>query len=218
MTKVKKVLVVTPFNISTTGGVQSYVKNIYGGLASQYATEVIIVTSKQKGTKVTISQSSGVKIYQLPTLFTVSNTPINPAWFSQVKGIISKEKPQIVNAHAPVPFMAEIACIVSGKIPFILTYHTGKTHVRRGILTDKMTSFYENLLVKFIFSKSDHIIAASDFVVHSYLKNYLGKTSVVTPGVDVNLFKPGKKNGERSLLFVGSLTKSERYKGLKNIN
>src|SRR5258708_3788357 len=120
-----KILLATPYFPPLTGGVQNYVSHIATGLHKNYGWEIVIVTSSKKIKSIKIENRDGLKIYYLPVKFNISNTPVNPEWYLNLKSIFNDEKPNLINAHAPVPFLADLAAIAAGKTPFILTYHTG---------------------------------------------------------------------------------------------
>ena len=66
---------------------------------------------------------SGPRVFTLPRLTTVSNTPFSLRWFGSIKRVIDEVDPDVVNGHLPVPYMADVAARVSGDRPFVLTYH-----------------------------------------------------------------------------------------------
>jgi hypothetical protein len=49
-------------------------------------------------------------------------------WYFQIKNIIKKEKPDVINTHTPVPFISDVTARVCGDIPFILTYHAASLY------------------------------------------------------------------------------------------
>src|SRR5258708_18633695 len=109
----RKIMIVSPYFPPNVGGAQNYAYNIATGLAKKYDWNVVVVTSNFINKKTEIENKDGITIYRLPILFKFSNTPINPFWYFQIKKLISIEKPDIINAHAPVPFISDIASLVS---------------------------------------------------------------------------------------------------------
>ena len=210
--KKNKILFVTPYFYPHTGGLENYVLNIAKGLRKSHRWEVIVITSNNKNRK--IETIDGIKIYRLPFWFKISNTPINPLWFFQIKKIIKKEKPDLINAHAPVPFMADIAALASGTTPFILTYHTGSMKKNKFSI-DKLVFIYEEIFIKYAISKATYIICSSSFV-KNFLKEkhtFRKKTFIINPGVDIKKQIKNIKSGN-NILFVGGLGKAEKHKGL----
>src|SRR5690348_15228823 len=98
-----KVLIVAPYFPPHPGGLELYAFNTAQGLNKKYGYEVVVVTANPDGRKQIIEDYCGIKVYRLPIMLRISNTPINPLWVSKLKRIIRTEKPDIINSHQPVP-------------------------------------------------------------------------------------------------------------------
>lgn len=210
-----KLMVVTPYFYPKVGGLENYAYHISKGLKEKYSWKIVIVSSNHEEKKYKEEQIDGMKIYRLPRWFNISNTPINPMWYFQIKDIIKKENPDLINAHTPVPFISDTTASVCGNIPFILTYHTGTMMLKGNLLKDFLIKFYESFILNISLKKAKKIICSSDFVRFDFLKDYFQKTITITPGVDINRFKPGIINLKNRILFVAGLKKAEKYKGLE---
>lgn len=210
-----KFLVVTPYFYPKIGGLENYAYNISKGLKDKYGWKIVVITSNHEEKKDRKEELNGMKIYKLSRWFKISNTPINPMWYFQIKNIIKKEKPDVINAHTPVPFISDVTARVCGDIPFILTYHTGAMMLKGKLLEDLLIKFYESSILKLTLKKAKKIICSSDFVRFDFLKDYAKKTITITPGVDINRFKPKISNSKNKILFVGGLKEAEKYKGLE---
>ena len=210
-----KVLFVTPYFPPSLGGVENYVFNIALGLKQKYNFEVIVVTSNATGKKQTVEEYFGIKVYRLPAMIRISNTPINPLWYFSLKRIIREEKPDIINSHQPVMFIGDVAAFVSGKIPFVLTYHAG-TMLKRKLPIDILIYLYEKLLLPHTVKKAVKIICASSLVRDTLLKKYAFKCTVIHPGVNTSLYKPNSKvkREENLVLFIARHKNMYRMKGL----
>src|SRR5260370_19557672 len=103
-----KILFITPHFPPSLGGVENYVFNIALGLKQVDNFEVVVVTSNANGKKESIEEYLGLRIYYLPVMIRVSNTPINPLWYFSLKRIIREEKPDIINSHQPVMFIGDM--------------------------------------------------------------------------------------------------------------
>ena len=208
-----KLLLVTPYFYPKIGGLENYAYNIAKGLKDKFHWDIIVVTSNHEGKKYIKESLEGLTIYRLAPLFSISNTPINPFWYFEIKKIIKKEKPDIINAHSPVPFIADVARVVSGSIPFVTTYHAGS--MKKGtFFYDSIIDFYEKLILPKLLENSNKIICVSEFVKQDIAKKYLSKAIVVTPAVDVSIFKPSaKKRNENTILFVGRHANVYKLKG-----
>src|SRR5258708_1087947 len=118
-----KILVVIPYFYPSVGGLQNYALFISKGL-QQLGHEIIIITANHTEKKYIIETNKNLKIYRLVIDWKISNTPIGFRWFGDIERIIKDEKPDVINAHTPVPYISDIAAIVAKKnnIPFVLTY------------------------------------------------------------------------------------------------
>jgi len=208
-------MVVTPYFYPEAGGLANYSYNIAKGLQKKYGFEIVILTCRNKNKKESLESLSGMKVYGLSKWFTISNTPVDPLWYFRIKNIIREEDPDLVNAHTPVPFISDITATLCSTIPFILTYHTGSMILKDRMIKDLLVWFYESFILKATLKKVKKIICTSDFIRLNFLKDYIDKTVTVTPGVDRDIFRPKITGSENKILFVGSLKKKERYKGLE---
>lgn len=216
MRKKIKLMVVAPYFYPKMGGLENYAFNIAKGLKNDYNYNIIVVTSNHEDKAYKEETLEGIKIYRLPRQFKVSNTPISFKWKKQIKEIIEKEKPDVINAHSPVPFISDVTARIANKlkIPFVLTYHTGS--MKKGIFyIDWIISIYESFFLKKTFNNSSKIIATSSWVSQTILKDQTKKRKIITPAVDIRLFFPdNKKYTKNKILFVANLNKAEEYKGL----
>lgn len=210
----EKIVFVVPYFKPHTGGLENYVANIEKGLRT-LGWETVVITSNDIGKSYQEDFIDGTKIYRLPTWFKISNTPVNPMWYFMLRKIFKKENPSIINAHAPVPFMADMAALTSGTTPFVLTYHAG-TMKKNKFLFDVLIAGYENTLLRYLASKATMIICPSQFVIDTILKRYKEKASVVTPGVDTTIFKPTESviPENKTVLFIARFANMYKMKGL----
>jgi glycosyltransferase involved in cell wall biosynthesis len=210
-----KILFITPHFPPSLGGVENYVFNIALGLKQMDNSEVVVVTSNAKSKAQTIEEYSGIKVYRLPIMIRVSNTPINPLWYFSLKRIIREERPDIINSHQPVMFIGDMAAFLAGKIPFVLTYHAG-TMKKNKFPIDIIIFLYERFLLPHTAKKATKIICASNFVRNTLLEKYAFKCTVIHPGVDTSLYKPNLevKREENTILFVAGRKNMYKMKGL----
>lgn len=213
--KTLKILFVSAYFPPELGGVESYVFNIARVLKQTHNVEVVVVTSNANGKEQICEVYSGIKVYRLPILIRISNTPINPLWYFLIKKIIQEEKPDLINSHQPVPFIGDIAALASGKTPFVLSYHSG-TMRKNKLPADILINLYEKLILPLTAKKATKIICVSNFVRDTLLRNYAFKSTVINSAVDVSLFKPDANvNREENLiLFVARYKKMYEMKGL----
>src|SRR5260370_34553620 len=175
-----KLLLVAPYFPPCSGGLENYAFNIAQGLMQIYDYEVIVVTSNPNEKKQIIEDYCGIKVYRLPIMVKIANTPINPLWYFSLKRIIRVEKPDIINSHQPVPFIGDLTAFLARKIPFVLTYHAG-TMRKTKLLPDILIFLYEMLFLPYTAKKANRIICASNVVKNTILKQYALKSTVIHP-------------------------------------
>ncbi len=83
-----KLLLVTPYFPPQAGGLESYAFHIAQGLIQTYNYEIVVVTSNPNGKGQIIEDYHGMKVYRLPIMLQIANTPINPLWYLTLKRII----------------------------------------------------------------------------------------------------------------------------------
>lgn len=208
----KKILFVCPYFPPHIGGLEKYVYNIAVGLQKKYNWEVIVVTTDRTIKQIDKKIQDGIKIYWLPVTFTFSNTPVNPLWYFHLKRIIEEEQPDLINAHAPVPFLPDLAALASDRKKLIFTYHGGSM-VKKNSLFNIPIFIYEHFFLKFTLAKAGLIICSSDFIRNGFLKKYSHKSITINPGVD-KLGKFNKIKSHTKVMFIAGLTRAEKYKGL----
>jgi glycosyltransferase involved in cell wall biosynthesis len=213
--KAKKIIFVTPYFYPHTGGLENYVYNIAKRMYQDFGWNVVVITSGSAKFNLNQQTTNGVKVYRLPTWFKISNTPINPIWYFQIKKIIAIEKPDIVNAHSPVPFISDIAALVIKDTPFVLTYHMG-TMKKNRLFFDLLIGYYEKFVLPITANKAKKIICPSRFVQNTIMKKYHRKISIISPAVDTAIFKPSLRptKEDHTVLFVGRLANMYEMKGL----
>lgn len=210
-----KVLFITAKFPPSLGGTENYVFNIALGLKQFYDYSVVVITSNPDSKEQIIEDYQGIKVYRLPIMLEISNTPINPLWYLTIKRIIHAEKPDIINSHQPVPFIGDLSAFLCRNIPFVLTYHSG-TMLKKKLMLDIIIFLYEMLILPHTAKKATKIICSSNFVRNTILKKYTFKSIVIFPGVDISLFKPNSeiKREKNLILFVCSYKKMQKMKGL----
>jgi glycosyltransferase involved in cell wall biosynthesis len=212
-------LIVTPYFPPAGGGLERYARQIADRLKKEHGWRVVMVaatgTLGAKDSKQTIA---GITVYQLSYRLRLSNTPFGFGWRRKLKRIIATENPTIINAHMPVPGLADVAASVAGRLPFVLTYHTGT--MKKGTkLTDGAIGLYERFQLPRLLKRAERVICSSDFVRDDFLADWSHKTITITPGADEQLFAPrphaaGPKQG-RSLILVANFGPAYRFKGLE---
>jgi len=214
-----KLLVVTPYFYPKIGGLENYAYNLCIGLKKKYKWDIVVVTSNHKEKKNITETINGLKVYRLAPWFKFSNTPINPLWFFAIKKIIKKEKPNIINAHTPVPFIADLAALTAGNIPFFVTYHAFSLYKYNNALFNLLINLYKKV-ENVLFKKANKIIVVSDVIKNSIPKRFSKKIEVIYNAISINEIpkvKKSRKQKQENIVFIGSLDKSHEWKGLDEV-
>lgn len=216
--QVRTVAVVAPHYHPTTGGLENYARHCVQTLCKA-GFRVVVFTSARKGGRLAVDEVDGVKVYRLPRLFTLSHTAVNPLWPLQLRSLFKSEGVDLINAHTPVPVMADAARVARGRRPIIVTYHCD---LEKSGLIGKVLCRLENfLLTKPTLAAADGVIATSDYYAeHSRVLSRLEKKAVISaPGVDIDVYcrpaapqvVPGR------FIFVAQLNRTHRHKGLDQL-
>jgi len=194
------------------GGVANYVHSLSSEMVKR-GNEVSVVTStlytnKEPG----IEETGGIRVKRVKHLFKIGGTPVIPNLYSELRRIDA----DIIHAHLPTPYTADIACYVARKrnIPCVLTYHNDI--VGRGI-NKYIAAAYNHLVLKKTLSDASAIISTQQryLKMSPYLKRFSQKIAVIPCGVDTERFKPlPLKKDENSIFFLSMLNRYHRYKGL----
>lgn len=212
-----KLMMVAPYFYPRVGGMENYAYNITRLLAAKYDVSTLVICSnwEREGYKEEIIEN--VKVYRLPYLFKISSTPVNPFWQNTILSIIIKERPDVINGHMPVPYIADIACRAAcrERIPFVLTYQNDL--VGTNTLLKLFSKFYYYWLGIKTLRLSQKIIVTSENYARSspYLRKFKSKLEIVPPGVDVQKMRIDRevKDGKQ-ILFAGQLNRASQHKGL----
>jgi glycosyltransferase involved in cell wall biosynthesis len=215
-------MVVSPYFYPKPGGLENYARNITVRLARK-GHRVVVVCANDQNRRSSFEEIDGMRICRLPIQFMVSNTPVSINWVRIFRSIIEIERPDIINAHTPVPFMADACERARKETPFVLTYHNDL--VKQGVVLSVLARMAYVFGIEKTMRRSNAIIATSLGYVESskHLRPYVKKISIVTPGVDLAKFTTNvdktwlkSANGDRfTVLFVGRLDRSHRHKGLE---
>lgn len=211
--KTRTVLVVSSYFPPDLGGVARYAYESSRRLHNRCGWKVVVVASTSGPD--CRENVEDMEVRRLSATTKISNTPVSLNWIWKLRKIIKEVKPDIINIHAPVAGMSDLASLLAGKIPTVVMYHTGTMLKGEGV-ADKLIGLYEKVILPLMLKKARLLIASSDYVKFGILKDYVTKTIVLPTAVDNEKFVPDEslKRNEPSLLFVASLMQGESYKGL----
>lgn len=145
----------------------------------------------------------------------LGNTPIDLRFTGRVTKAIRESAPDVVVAHTPVPFPAEMAYRAARRsgIPFVVTYHAGRLRGSSRVL-DGVAALNRATLERRMLAGAQRLIAVGPFVRDHALARERERVTIVPPGVDAQRFSPAASPDGRNILFVGPLSRSYRWKGV----
>ncbi|WP_036225516.1 glycosyltransferase family 4 protein [Marmoricola sp. URHB0036] len=204
-----KVALVTPRFPPDVGGLEGYVGWLAQVLQQSGRYDVTVITTGTS-TRSRHETFHGIPVIRLGTWLTLSNTPVNPLWWWQVRRLLTRLDVDVVNAHAPVPGLADVAALRS-PVPVVMTYHSGSM-VKGGHPADALLRAYERHVLPRVFARCTDLVAVSPVS----LAHATGRARLVPPGVDTDLFRPPIHDAPRGpgVLYVGRVERTSRWKGL----
>ncbi|HJQ08689.1 MAG TPA: glycosyltransferase family 4 protein [Candidatus Saccharimonadales bacterium] len=208
-----RVLMVAPYYWPKIGGLENYAQQLAKHMPQSGEYEVEVITTNHETSEYRQDIIDGIVVHRLAIWRIVSNTPVNFAWRWQIKRIIHAYQPDIVHAHSPVPFMADMAAWAAGRRPFMLTYHAGS--MRKGGLIDIVIGLYERIFLRALFRRADSISAVSAPFAGKELARFADKTYLLPPGVDTEHFRATPVPADPRVLFVGRIEHSSSWKGIE---
>jgi glycosyltransferase involved in cell wall biosynthesis/LmbE family N-acetylglucosaminyl deacetylase len=207
-------VLVAPYFAPRVGGLEHYAHGLATAMALEHGWRVVVVTTNHLGRGYRVEEMDGLTVHRLPVWFTVSNTPVNPLWPVRVWLLLRRERPAVVNAHTPVPGLADVAVWAAGRTPTVVTYHAATLEKDQSrtlaLLVRGYTAVQRRTLrrASAVIAVSEHVRACLDAEVRP-------KTSVVTnaiAGTEIRAERPAHRPDQ--LLFLGSLDRSHAWKGL----
>jgi glycosyltransferase involved in cell wall biosynthesis len=209
-----KVAVVAPYYPPHLGGVERYAADVVAALRAAPDFDVVVITT---GARRTVTDEAGVTVHRLPPLWTASNTPVHPAWLWQVRRLLDREGASLVQAHSPVPYLADVTALGSRTRPMILCYHAVSLAKGEHRLVDGALSLYERRVASLIFRRVSAVVAVTTAVADALPERLRSRSVVIPPGVHLETFvpaQPDRASHEPRLLYVGRMERSSRWKGV----
>lgn len=208
-----RVLAVTPYYEPEGGGLERYAHAILSRLAARgHSVRVLSFTKEGVGS----GPLDGVEVERRRPAVRVGNTPVHPRFAAECRRELRRHRPDVVLAHTPVPFPAEMAFRAARRegVPFAVTYHAGRLRGSTPLL-DGVAAVDRVTLERAMLNGSRGLIAVTPYVRDRALARQAGRVAVVPPGVDHRRYRPnGLHRSEAGLLFVGPLDSSYRWKGV----
>ncbi len=219
--KARRIMIVVPRFYPKIGGVENYAYHLARRLHEEGRYHVSIVTSNPDAgaKKYTRGELDGMTMHYLPVWKTLSNTPLHPLWFFMMRRIIKTERPDLINVHSPVPYLADMAAYAAGTIPVVLTYHSGSMIKHDGSrLINTIIGVYEKIFLRILLYKAAAIVAVSyAFLQKTWPKKLADKMMLIRPGVDTAYFTPTPLPVARTITYVGRIEHTSSWKGIEQL-
>jgi len=208
----RTLLMVSPYFPPALGGLEQYVFRLSSQLQKLHNWRVVIVTSGDRRGRDRREVMDQLTVYRLGYTMMISHTPLDLHWTRRMREVVQQVNPDIVDAHLPVPGLADAATFAVGNIPLVVTYHTASMQKGR-LRYDLPIWAYERVLGHALLSKAERIICTST-ASRDFLSRYSGKSVIIPPAVDTEIFNPGSTAPGQRFLFVGNLSRTHVHKGL----
>lgn len=205
------VAVVSAYTVPDIGGVEAYGARVARALRESDRYEPVVIAASPDRHDHHL-EVDGVPVHRLATRARVSNTPINPSWWWRLRGLFDDLDVGLVNVHAPVPGLPDAAQWAAGRHrPVVTTFHSGDMLKGEHHGIDLVLRTYQSLWLPQMFARSAAVISSSSVALSHAWR---GHDTIVSPGVDVGLFRPLGLERDPSLLYVGRLERSSAWKGV----
>ncbi len=198
----------SPVRLYTTGGVESYVRNLSKELVIM-GHDVRVICADSPGKEVVDKR---VSVKAMRTFINIANTNITPA----LPLALLRSDFDILHTHLPTPWSADWSALVSRfrERPLVLTYHND-------IMGDGDAKYiawlYNRTALKLLLKSADRIIMARESYLSPFLGDYRDKISVIPVGIDVMAFRPLEVPQKGDIFFLSILDKYHSYKGLEHL-
>jgi glycosyltransferase involved in cell wall biosynthesis len=211
----RTVAVVAPYYPPKIGGVEHYAARVARAVAADPGLRAVVITTGSSRWRTQVAVEDGVQVIRLGVWLKLSNTPLSPLWPVQLRRWLRRTGAHVVNAHAPVPGLPDLAIALAGRRrSTVLTYHAGSMH--KGDpgsgLADRLISGYERRVLPRVFARANHLVAVSPVSLAAGRP----RSVQITPGVDLTRFTPGAPLAERprTVLYLGRMDRSSAWKGV----
>lgn len=208
------ILLIAPYFPSEGGGLEQYALSIARHLSPKHRFAVLCL-SREKNQQ---EQSEDIRIIRKKADFILSHTPIRFSFLFDILRMLREENFDIIWAHTPVPFAADMAALASRikKVPLVITYHTGKL-VKGKFFLDAVVKMYE-IFERFTLNTAKKIVFVSPHILEEKrMRKYKEgrKSEMVFPGADPKDFPYKPLPQEPVVLFVSPLKSMYRWKGFE---
>ncbi|MGW5482763.1 glycosyltransferase family 4 protein [Streptomyces sp. NPDC004008] len=208
----RTVAVVAPYYPPKVGGVENYAAQIASAIARDPALRSVVITTNPANRRTGVTVADGVPVVRLGTWARLSNSPLSPLWPFQLRVWLRRMQVDVINTHAPVPGLADLAVALRGRRPTVVTYHSGSM-LKGEPAADRIIRCYERHVLPWVFARAQALIAVSPV---SLAARHPGAVQI-TPGVDTDRFTPGPlppSRRHRTVVYLGRMDRTSSWKGV----
>lgn len=215
MTGGRTIAIVTPYYPPKIGGVEQYTARLASAVAADPGLRAVVITTRlDGGLRTRVSTEDGIRVVRLGAWLKLSNTPLSPLWPLQLWRWLRRTGADVVNVHAPVPGLGDLAIALAGRRPTVLTYHAGSMHKGEpgSGPADRLIGLYEKAILPRVFARASRLVAVSPVSLAEGHPHAVR----ITPGVDTDRFTPGEPASlrPRTIVYVGRMDRSSAWKGV----
>lgn len=208
-----RILAATPYYSPEGGGLERYAHQVLRRLAAcGHEVHAAAFSLTRQGP----AEVEGVPVTLATPDVRIGNTPIGLRFPALLRELVARHRPDVVLAHTPVPFPAEMASLAAARagIPFVATYHAGRLRgstALRGLLAAADRATLERRMLR----DAARLVAVTPYVRDHALARHKERVAIVPPGVDAAAFAPQEVEDAppKEVLFVGPLDRSYAWKG-----
>ncbi|MEA3190142.1 MAG: hypothetical protein QOD77_724 [Thermoplasmata archaeon] len=208
-----RILAVTPYYSPEGGGLERYAHQILRRLAGRGHDVQALAFSQTRAGRVDVE---GVPVEFTMPDFRIGNAPVGAGFLGAVRDRIARDRPDVVLAHTPVPFSAEMASLAAARagVPFVATYHAGRLQGSTGV-RNVLAALDRATLERRMLKNAARLIAVTPYVRDHALGKHKDRVAIIPPGVDHATFAPQPMEDAppKEVLFVGPLDRSYGWKG-----
>lgn len=205
-----KILILSPYFPPEGGGLERYAETLAELLAEEHEVKVLTLSRSSMG----IEKRGRLLVERVRARLVVPNTPLGLKFVLRAFKLTREWKPDLIIAHTPVPFAADVGALLSRLfgIPLVVFYHT--VGLEKGSHLDFLAKFYSKTLEKVLLSSASLLVSVSPAVKEHLLGK--GYVSVVVPPLpDEGLGEASEspcRNKKKVILFVGQLSRAYSFK------
>jgi len=213
-----RVLLLAPNLPPHLGGVEAYVYGLTRGLTGA-GCDVHVLTA---GSERSSTAEAAAVVHRIPHRWTLSNTPVDSRWRRWFRELVADLRPDVVNAHTPVPFLADVAAWHRRCPPLVITYHATSLLKADRLANVGVRSYLA--LERFSLNRAQALIGASPLVTAALQArgvrppvHTVGNSVWVDEGTMAGPLPVCPRKPSFELVFVAALDRTHRWKGLRHI-